>query len=272
MITSVTVKTLRGGQLDVPLEPLDTIADVKARIYSITGDPFSRQKIFFSGKNMPDDSVLEQCGFKESDFLVVMVSNVDNPGPARPSSPVLTSSSAPTPPSTPSTSKSTTEVSTPHDSAISTPSSADLALPVSAPAPLKSEIQPPTEFKATSTSKAPAPEQPSAGPSLAVVQTALATGPPSNNVIVMQMEMGSSEDNIRPALRTADNNPSRAAASLTSDEIPEDPEAQSPIQGLEQTVVANQVSPRESTTPSQPSVPQLPATQAEDPMQIVSEH
>ncbi|KAG8918784.1 UV excision repair protein RAD23 A [Tulasnella sp. 417] len=248
MSTSVTVKTLQGKLLKVPVEPSDTIAHLKAKLESITGDPVSCQKLFSAGKTMTDDCVVEQCGFKEKDFLVLMVSKAPGSISLAPVSSSARTSTFPT-----STYASISEVSTPAfnlDPAISTPSSTDLAPAVSVPTSPEPASQSSTRFTAIPASTTPASEQSSTGPSLVGMQTAFAVGPPSKNAISRLKDMGFSEDNIRPALRAAYNSPDRAAEVMMSGQIPEDPEPQSPAEGLEQAMASIQIPPRESTESS----------------------
>ncbi|KAG8960713.1 UV excision repair protein RAD23 A, partial [Tulasnella sp. 408] len=70
----VNVKTLQQKQFKVPIEPADTIANVKAKIESINGDPVANQKLLFAGKTLADDVPVEQYNLKETDFLVLMIS------------------------------------------------------------------------------------------------------------------------------------------------------------------------------------------------------
>lgn len=72
----VNIKTLQQKQFKVPVEPSDTIAHLKTKIESINGNPVACQKLLFSGKALADDCLVEHCNFKESDFVVLMISKV----------------------------------------------------------------------------------------------------------------------------------------------------------------------------------------------------
>ncbi|KAF8200877.1 hypothetical protein BJ912DRAFT_1029614 [Pholiota molesta] len=77
----ITVKTTQQKIFQVDVEPTESIADLKAKIHQSQGHPVAVQKIIYSGKILTDDKTVESCGFKEKDFLVLMVSK-PKPTPA----------------------------------------------------------------------------------------------------------------------------------------------------------------------------------------------
>lgn len=71
----VSVRPLKGEPFDVELQPEDTIDVMKAKIAAVKEDmPPAAQKIVFSGKVLTHPATVQECGLKEGDFVVVMVS------------------------------------------------------------------------------------------------------------------------------------------------------------------------------------------------------
>ncbi|KAJ3759983.1 hypothetical protein EV360DRAFT_40808 [Lentinula raphanica] len=78
----VTVKTTSQKVFNIDAEATETIGAIKAKIEQYHGFQASSQKVIYAGKILTDDKTLESCGFKEKDFLVVMVTKVPSPTPA----------------------------------------------------------------------------------------------------------------------------------------------------------------------------------------------
>ncbi|RXW13225.1 hypothetical protein EST38_g12630, partial [Candolleomyces aberdarensis] len=82
----ITVKTTQQKVYQIDVEPSDSVGALKAKIEAAHGHPVTSQKIIYSGKILADDKVIETCGIKEKDFLVLMVS--------KPKAPAATTSTA----------------------------------------------------------------------------------------------------------------------------------------------------------------------------------
>lgn len=90
----VTVKTLKGEKFPIEVEASSTVGQVKGIIESAKSQlPAATMRIIFSGKVLKDSDVMQTCGVKENDFLVVMVTKpkknvVASPAPAAAKAPV----------------------------------------------------------------------------------------------------------------------------------------------------------------------------------------
>ena len=73
----ITIKTLQNKRYDLEIDPKDTVQKIKEKIDKdlSLGSPES-QKLIHHGKILKDDQTAESAGFKEKDFLVVMVRKV----------------------------------------------------------------------------------------------------------------------------------------------------------------------------------------------------
>uniref|UniRef100_A0A0E0G2H9 Ubiquitin receptor RAD23 n=1 Tax=Oryza nivara TaxID=4536 RepID=A0A0E0G2H9_ORYNI len=73
----LTVKTLKGTQFEIRVQPNDTIMAVKKIIEEIQGKdsyPWGQQLLIHNGKVLKDESTLEENKVSEVGFLVVMLS------------------------------------------------------------------------------------------------------------------------------------------------------------------------------------------------------
>ncbi|KAJ3733632.1 UV excision repair protein Rad23 [Lentinula guzmanii] len=170
----VTVKTTSQKVFNIDAEATESIGDIKAKIEQYQGFAASSLKVIYSGKILTDDKTLESCGFKEKDFLVVMVAK-------------------PKPTSTPVSFIDATTIiraSPPPD-------------PAPAPAAPSTET---IAEPAPTTSTAPV-ETPAAGSSF-LSGSALQTS------IQSMVDMGFERDQVMRALRASFNNPERAVEYL----------------------------------------------------------
>ncbi|KAJ0965730.1 hypothetical protein J5N97_026868 [Dioscorea zingiberensis] len=75
----LTVKTLKGSQFKIEVQPSDTVLAVKKNIEDIQGKdsyPCGLQLLIHSGKVLKDESTLEENNISENGFLVVMLSKL----------------------------------------------------------------------------------------------------------------------------------------------------------------------------------------------------
>ncbi|KIY50202.1 UV excision repair protein Rad23 [Fistulina hepatica ATCC 64428] len=217
----VTVKTTQAKVFTVEIEPTISISELKAKIFTEQGYAVESQKVIFAGKVLPDDKIIESCGIKEKDFLVLMISK-----------PKPTPAPAPVPAPAPTT---------------------------SAPAPSQVPAAPPAEA-AQPPAAAPAVsvDIPTASaPAVSVPERAFGdtssflSGPALQSTIANMMEMGFPRDQVLRALRASYNNPDRAVEYLFNG-IPAHLEAQ---------MAATAPAPAPGTTPtaSAPTPASIPA-------------
>jgi len=186
----LTVKTLKGGKFTVECEPAQTVSEVKTIIESTNAElPASNLKLIHSGKVLKDDSVIESCGIKPNDFLVVMVTKAKK-APAK--------APAPAPAAAPAKAE-TTEAKAP------------------APAPA-AEAKPSIEEKKPAESAAPSPPTDAAAPAPApAASSTVDTGPEIPAEAVNSLTaMGFPEAEVRHCLRAANGNPDIAVEFLTN--------------------------------------------------------
>ncbi|CAE6495872.1 unnamed protein product [Rhizoctonia solani] len=192
----ITFKTLQQKQFQVDAEPSDTILQLKQKVHESQGHPVEQQKLIYSGKILSDDKTVESLGFKEKDFLVVMVSK---------------------PKATPAASTSAAPAAAPVPSApaASTPAPAPAAPAPAAPA------EDVTMASATETS-APAASTPApaAQPAAFGDTSSFVAGGALQSAIENMMSMGFEREQIMRALKASFNNPDRAVDYLLNG-IPE---------------------------------------------------
>lgn len=208
------MKTLKGTNFEIEVEPQQLVADVKQIIETAQGAdvyPASKQMLIHQGKVLKDATTLEENQVAESSFIVIMLSKAS---PSGGSSTQGAPKSQAQPASTPS----------------STTTPAAAPAPAPAPAPVVSQSQPVVE-----TAAVVAPTDSSVSDVYGQAASNLVAG---NNleVIVQQiLDMGGGSwdrDTVLRALRAAFNNPERAVEYLYSG-IPEQaevpPAAQVPV-------------------------------------------
>ncbi|KAL6135391.1 hypothetical protein ACLB2K_067619 [Fragaria x ananassa] len=206
----VFVKTLKGTNFEIEVEPKQLVADVKQVIEKAQGAdvyPASKQMLIHQGKVLKDATTLEENQVAENSFIVIMLSKASPSG----------SSSAQSAP------KSQAQPA-------ATPSSTTTPTAAPAPTPVVAPSQPAAE-----TAAVVAPTDSSVTDVYGQAASNLVAG---NNleVIVQQiLDMGGGSwdrDTVLRALRAAFNNPERAVEYLYSG-IPEQaevpPAAQVPV-------------------------------------------
>ncbi|CAI7788248.1 unnamed protein product [Closterium sp. NIES-53] len=213
----VTVKTLKGLQFDVNVEPSDKVADVKAKIFEIQGAAFPREQqlLIHQGKVLKDDSTLAESNVSENGFLVVMLTK-PKPGAAGASSSAQAAPAA-------------------------TPAPAPAAPPAAAPAAPAAQAAPAAPAEPAAPAAPAAPPAATAAPAAAAGEqagsgaatetggvygqaaSALLAGPHLESTVQQILEMGGGSwerETVLRALRAAFNNPERAVEYLYSG-IPE---------------------------------------------------
>ncbi|KAJ0965701.1 hypothetical protein J5N97_026839 [Dioscorea zingiberensis] len=94
----LTVKTLKGSQFKIEVQPSDTVLAVKKNIEDIQGKdsyPCGLQLLIHSGKVLKDESTLEENNISENGFLVVMLSKNKSSSSAGSSATTQPSTAAP---------------------------------------------------------------------------------------------------------------------------------------------------------------------------------
>ena len=101
----ITIKTLQNKRYDLDIDPKNTVAEIKVKIHNDLdlGEP-ETQKLIHHGKILKDDQTAESAGFKEKDFLVVMVRKIKKRAKPKPSAAPTTAATT----ATDATSTSTT--------------------------------------------------------------------------------------------------------------------------------------------------------------------
>ncbi|KAJ8696474.1 UV excision repair protein rad23 [Pleurotus ostreatus] len=182
----LTVKTTKGKVFQVDVEATDTVAGLKQKIQDTQAHPVAQQKIIYAGKILPDDKLIESCGFKEKDFLVLMIST-PKAAPAPAPAPAVPAAAAPPAP----------EVAPPTPASAAAPPAADAATNTpsvpAAPAPAQSAL-PPTSAPALGSS--------------------FLSGDALQTTITNMVEMGFPREQVLRALRASFNNPDRAVEYL----------------------------------------------------------
>lgn len=212
----IFIKTLKGTQFEIEVNPDDTVADVKKSIETVQGSdvyPAAQQLLIHQGKVLKDATTLDENKVAENSFVVIMLSK------NKPSGGASTTSSAPSIQAQPASSVA--------------PLTQQLT---ESPAPASTTGIP--QAASESTPAAPAPAALTLSESDVYDQAAsnLVAGSNLEASIQQLLDMGGGSwdrDTVVSALRAAYNNPERAVDYLYSG-IPqqaEPPVAQAPAIG-----------------------------------------
>jgi UV excision repair protein RAD23 len=164
------------------------IASIKLKVEAALSHAPDWQKLIYSGKMLEDDATLASIGFKETDFMVLMVRK---PKPAAAAAVASSSASAAVP-------AAATPAATPATPA--TPAAAATPTPVAAATP-----------------STPA----ASGNILQQAESNIAVGGAQDEVIAAIMGLGYPRDQVVAALRASFNNPDRAVEYLLTGNIPQ---------------------------------------------------
>ncbi|KAK1380912.1 Ubiquitin receptor RAD23 [Heracleum sosnowskyi] len=210
----VFVKTLKGSQFEIQVNPDDSVADVKRSIETVQGSsvyPAALQMLIYQGKVLKDGTTLLENNVAENSFIVVMLSkNKSSSGEGS----TTATAAAPKAPQT----SAAPSVPPP---AVSQPPAASLAAPAPVPAPVPAPAPAPAV--------APIPSA-AVGSEANVYDNAaslLVAGSNLEGAIQQILDMGGGtwdRDTVIRALRAAYNNPERAVEYLYSG-IPEQADA-----------------------------------------------
>lgn len=69
----VIAQFLNGKQTILDVEPSDSIAVVKDKIFDQEGIPSDQTRLVFAGKQLDDDLILEDIGVKELSIMFLLV-------------------------------------------------------------------------------------------------------------------------------------------------------------------------------------------------------
>ncbi|XP_009399730.2 ubiquitin receptor RAD23d-like isoform X2 [Musa acuminata AAA Group] len=236
----IFVKTLKGSNFEIDVNPEDTVADVKKNIETSQGKtvyPAEQQMLIHQGKILKDDTTLDENKVFENSFLVIMLSKTKGSSSGASTTEKVPLSQAP-----------------PAITAPPVPS-VPVSAPSQVPAPTLSSV--PTNAPTPTATAAPAPAATISTEVDSYGQAAsnLVAGSTLEQTIQQILDMGGGtweRDTVVRALRAAYNNPERAVEYLYSgipDHAEAAPVARAPASG--QTVN----SPVEAPQPVQPAVP-----------------
>ncbi|KAM0839226.1 hypothetical protein ACQ4PT_060450 [Festuca glaucescens] len=209
----VSVKTLKGSNFQIEVNPADKISDVKKLIESSQGQnvyPADQQMLVHQGKVLKDETTLEENKVLENNFLVIMLRQNKGSSSAAPAKSKEPSNQAPPTQTVPATPASQAPV-TPAPQAVTAPA------PI-APGP------------AATASPAPAVAVSTEAETYGQAASNLVAGSNLEATIQSILEMGGGtwdRDTVLRALRAAFNNPERAIEYLYSG-IPEQMEIPAP--------------------------------------------
>mmetsp|Transcript_45563 Transcript_45563/g.120910 ORF Transcript_45563/g.120910 Transcript_45563/m.120910 type:complete len:377 (-) Transcript_45563:252-1382(-) len=74
MATKIVMKTLKGDNFEVEVDPSITIEGLKKKVSELRAEfPADQQKLIYSGRILSDESTVADAGVKPGEFVVVMV-------------------------------------------------------------------------------------------------------------------------------------------------------------------------------------------------------
>lgn len=138
----ISVKTLKGEQFQIDVEPSVQIAAVKEAIAATKPElPAARQKLIHSGKVLKDTQVLSETGIAENEFLVCMVT--------KEAKPKAQAQSAPAPTATAQVSSPAPQVTQPTTTTTAAPPAATTTTAPTTPAAQTQQQAPPAPSRET---------------------------------------------------------------------------------------------------------------------------
>ncbi|KAK9750315.1 hypothetical protein RND81_02G187000 [Saponaria officinalis] len=232
----IFVKTLKGNNFSIEVQPSDSVADVKKKIETIQGAdvyPASQQMLIHQGKVLKDGTTLQENNVAQNSFLVIMLTKSKSSSGEGSAAAAVAPSKAP---STASTARSVEASTTPPAAGTNVPSPA--SIPGSAPALASAPASSPALVS---------------GDVYGQAASTLVAGSGLEQTVQQILDMGGGtwdRDTVIRALRAAFNNPERAVEYLYSG-IPEQPEVPPPTESAAAAQPANNPSvPQQQTQPS----------------------
>ena len=67
--TTIKVKTLTGKEIEIDIDPTDTVDRIKERVEEKEGIPPVQQRLIFAGKQLADDKTAKDYNIKGGDVL-----------------------------------------------------------------------------------------------------------------------------------------------------------------------------------------------------------
>jgi ubiquitin-large subunit ribosomal protein L40e len=69
----IYIQTLKGELLPLYVDPADTIADVKQRVYQSENVPADQQRLFFRGAQLEDNRTVAHYGIRKGDKVALLL-------------------------------------------------------------------------------------------------------------------------------------------------------------------------------------------------------
>ncbi|CAD6623609.1 BAG_1a_G0013940.mRNA.1.CDS.1 [Saccharomyces cerevisiae] len=228
-MVSLTFKNFKKEKVPLDLEPSNTILETKTKLAQSISCEESQIKLIYSGKVLQDSKTVSECGLKDGDQVVFMVSQKKSTK-TKVTEPPIAPESATTPGR-----ENSTEASPSTDAS-------------AAPAATAPEGSQPQEEQTATTERTESASTPG-----------FVVGTERNETIERIMEMGYQREEVERALRAAFNNPDRAVEYLLMG-IPENLRQPEPQQ---QTAAAAEQPSTAATTAEQPAEDDLFAQAAQ---------
>ncbi|CAI4059851.1 Rad23p SKDI_05G0330 [Saccharomyces kudriavzevii IFO 1802] len=227
-MVSLTFKNFKKEKVPLDLEPSNTIFEAKTKLAQSTSCEESQIKLIYSGKVLQDSKTVSECGLKDGDQVVFMISQKKSTKTKVTEPPAAPETATTVPAGEPSTEQATASADAPT-------------------APAAEELQP-QEEPSSNTEQAESVSTPG-----------FVVGTQRNETIERIMEMGYPREEVERALRAAFNNPDRAVEYLLMG-IPENLRPPEPQQ---QAVAPTEQPPTTATTAEQPAEDDLFAQAAQ---------
>ncbi|EHN02849.1 Rad23p [Saccharomyces cerevisiae x Saccharomyces kudriavzevii VIN7] len=227
-MVSLTFKNFKKEKVPLDLEPSNTIFEAKTKLAQSTSCEESQIKLIYSGKVLQDSKTVSECGLKDGDQVVFMISQKKSTKTKVTEPPAAPETATTVPAGEPSTEQATASADAPT-------------------APAAEELQPQEEPNSNT-------EQVES-----VSTPGFVVGTQRNETIERIMEMGYPREEVERALRAAFNNPDRAVEYL----LMGIPENLRPPEQQQQAVAPTEQPPTTATTAEQPAEDDLFAQAAQ---------